>query len=91
MDIGLTESIIIYAFITIFSIGLFGVSVLSYNKSKNKKLIFVSTVFFLFFIKGIVLSLSLFYTDLEAYATIPILAIFDLIVLFLLFIATLKK
>jgi len=60
MDIGLMESIIIYAFITIFSIGLFCVSLLSFNKSKNKKLLFVSIVFFLFFIKGVILSLSLF-------------------------------
>ena len=91
MDIGLIENIIIYAFITIFSIGLFSISILSYNKSKNKKLLFVSIVFLLFFIKGINLSLSLFFTELKTYITIPILAVFDLLVLFLLFIATLKK
>ena len=85
------ESIIIYAFITIFSIGLFSVSILSYSKSKNKKLLFVSTVFLLFFIKGIILSLSLFLTELDIIITIPILAVFDFLVLFLLFIATLKK
>ena len=91
MEIGLMESIIIYGFITVFSIGLFSVSILSYYKSKNKKLLFVSTVFFLFFIKGVVLSLSLFISDLNEIITIPILAAFDLLVLFLLFIATLKK
>jgi hypothetical protein len=91
MEIGLMESIIIYGFITVFSIGLFSVSILSYYKSKNKKLLFVSTVFLLFFIKGVVLSLSLFFSDLNNIITIPILAFFDLIVLFLLFIATLKK
>jgi len=91
MEIGLMESIIIYGFITIFSIGLFCVSILSYLKSKNKKLLFVSTVFLLFIFKGIILSLSLFLSDLNLFITIPILAVFDLIVLFLLFIATLKK
>ena len=91
MEIGLMESIIIYGFITIFSIGLFCVSVLSYYKSKNKKLLFVSIVFLLFFIKGVVLSLSLFISDLNVMITIPILAVFDLLVLFLLFIATLKN
>ena len=85
------ESIIIYGFITVFSIGLFSVSILSYYKSKNKKLLFVSIVFLLFFIKGVVLSLSLFISDLNLIITIPILAVFDLIFLFLLFIATLKK
>jgi len=91
MNIELTQNIILYAFITIFSIGLFIISTISHKKTKNKKLIFVSTVFFLFFIKGIILSLSLFLTDLKTYITIPILAVFDLLVLFLLFIATLKK
>jgi hypothetical protein len=91
MEIGLMESIIIYGFITVFSIGLFSVSILSYYKSKNRKLLFVSTVFFLFFIKGFILSLNLFILDLNEMITIPILAVFDLIVLFLLFIATLKK
>lgn len=85
------ESIIIYGFITIFSIGLFFISLFSYYKSKNKKLLFVSIVFLLFFIKGVILSLSLFISDLNLIITIPIIAIFDLIVLFLLFIATLKK
>ena len=85
------ESIIIYGFITIFSIGLFSISILSYYKSKNKKLLFVSTVFLLFFIKGVILSFSLFFSDLNNIITIPILALFDLLVLFLLFIATLKK
>ena len=91
MNIELTQNIILYAFITIFSIGLFIISALSYRKTKNKKLVFVLTVFFLFFIKGIILSLGLFLTDLITFITIPILAVFDLIVLFLLFIATLKK
>ncbi|KYK32941.1 MAG: hypothetical protein AYK22_06765 [Thermoplasmatales archaeon SG8-52-3] len=91
MDVGSVESIIIYAFITIFSIGLFGISILSYNKSKNKKLIFVSIVFLLFFLKGIILSLSLFLTELKPLINISTLAVIDLIVIFLLFIATLKK
>ena len=85
------ESIIIYGFITIFSIGLFCVSILSYLKSKNRKLLFVSTVFLLFILKGIILSLSLFLSDLNLFINIEILSIFDLIVLFLLFIATLKN
>ena len=85
------ESIIIYGFITIFSIGLFCVSILSYLKSKNKKLLFISTVFLLFILKGIILSLSLFLSDLNLFINIPILSVFDLIVLFLLFIATLKN
>ena len=91
MEIGLMESIIIYGFITVFSIGLFSISILSYYKSKNKKLLFVSSVFLLFFIKGVVLSFSLFFSDLNNIITIPIIALFDLIVLFLLFIATLKN
>ena len=91
MDVGLMESIIIYAFITIFSIGLFSVSILSYSKSKNKLASLTQMIRSVFFIKGIILSLSLFLTELDIIITIPILAVFDFLVLFLLFIATLKK
>jgi len=85
------ESIIIDACITIFALGLFIVSLLSYRKSKNVKLIFVSLVFLVFLVKGTLLSLSLFYTQVADSISNPYFRLFDLIVLILLFIATLKR
>lgn len=85
------QDIIISAFITIFSIGLLVISLASYKKYKNLKLLFVSLVFLIFFIKGIILSISLFVKDITWIHSINFIGLFDLIILILLFIATLKR
>ena len=85
------ESIIINACITIFSLGLLIVSLMSYRKYKNAKLLFVSIVFLVFFVKGIVFSLSLFSVQFGGIASNPYIGLFDLAVLVLLFMATLKR
>lgn len=85
------ESIIIDASITIFALGLFIVSLLSYRKYKNAKLLFVSLVFLVFFVKGILFSLGLFNEQLAGMASNPYIGLFDLIILVLLFMATLKR
>jgi len=83
--------IIISAFITIFSVGLLAISLASYKKYKNKKLLFVSLVFFVLLIKGILLSLNLFTEEYSILNSLQYVGIFDLIILVLLFIATLKR
>ena len=85
------ESIIIDACITVFSLGLLIVSLLSYRKYKNVKLLFVSIVFFVFFVKGIVFSLGLFNNQFAGILSNPYIGLFDLLVLVLLFMATLKR
>jgi len=85
------ESIIIDASITIFALGLFIVSLLSYRKYKNGKLLFVSLVFFIFLAKGMLLSLSLFYSQFADIISNPYVGLFDLVILILLFLATLKR
>jgi hypothetical protein len=67
----LIESIVIDACITIFALGLLIVSILSYRKYKNLKLLFVSLVFLVFLIKGILLSLGLFYEDFALVISSP--------------------
>lgn len=88
---GVIESAIIYGFLTIFSFGLWIISILSYWKSKNKKILFVSIVFLLFLLKGVLLSLSIFLIDLQEFLSITFFAVADLLILFLLFVAVLKK
>jgi hypothetical protein len=85
------ETSLIYGFITIFSLGMLLLSILSYKRSKNFKILFVAMVFFLFFIKGFLLSLSLFITEINDIVSIQFLGVFDLLMIVLLFIATLKK
>ena len=88
MDIQL---IFVDAFITIFSLGLFIVSILSFKKFKNIKLLFVSIVFLVFLIKGLIMSYSLFNTGLGNLNSSFYFGIFDLLILVLLFVATLKR
>ena len=83
------ENIIISACVTIFSLGLLIISLASYLKYKNLKLLFVSLVFLLFLIKGILLSINVFFEELAGLNLYFI--IFDLVILIFLFIATLKR
>ena len=85
------QSIILSGFVTIFSVGLLAVSLYSYSKHKTIKLLIISCVFLVFLIKGILLSLGLFYTNLGLPTASVSFTFFDVIILVLLFIATLKR
>lgn len=76
---------------TVFSLGLFIISLTSYRKSKNKKILFVSLVLLLFFIKNLLLSFFLFTAQIQNNITILALELFDLLILVFLFIAVLTK
>ena len=88
------ENIILAACITVFSLGLLCVSLFSYRKYKNNKLLFVSLVFLLFLVKGILLSLfnlQMFSQDVGGIFSNPFSGLLDLLILIFLFIATLKR
>ena len=91
MVIGTFESIVIYGFLSVFSIGMFIISLFSFRRSKNRKLFFITLVFLVFLIKSMLLSLSLFFNQFNDFISISILGVFDLVMIILLFIATLKK
>lgn len=84
-------SIIIAAFITIFSLGLFGISLASYKRHKNTKLLFIALVFLVFLIKGMILSIGLFIEEIGELVSGIQAGVFDIIVLAFLFIATLRR
>jgi|GEM_PF-907694 len=76
---------------TVFSLGLAIISLISYLRSKNKKILFVSFVLLLFFIKNLLLSFFLFIGQIQNDITILALELFDLFILVFLFIAVLTK
>lgn len=76
---------------TVFSLGLFVISLISYRKSKNKKILFVNLVLLLFFIKNLLLSFFLFTAQIQNNITVLALELFDLLILVFLFIAVLTK
>ena len=91
MLLGINETMIIYGFLFVFSIGLLSISILSYTKTKNVKLFFVSGIFLMLTMKAVLLSTSLFVTLPSFIISIPFLSIFDFLIIILLFIATLKR
>jgi hypothetical protein len=76
---------------TVFSLGLFIISLTSYRKSRNKKILFVSLVLLLFFIKNLLLSSFLFTAQIQNNINVFVLELFDLLILVFLFIAILTK
>ncbi len=86
-----TVSIIISASVTVLAFGLLIVSLVSYLKNRNTKLIFISLVFTLFLVKGIFFSLSVFNGQFATGILIQYLGVFDLFILASFFLATLKR
>jgi hypothetical protein len=86
--------IAISAGITTFSLGLLLISLISYRTYRNPKLIFISLVFVLLLVKGVLFSLSLFTQEflwLRRYIFTVYSGLFDVCILILLFIGTLKR
>ena len=86
-----TGYVIVSAAITILSLILLIVSLYSYRISRNTKLPFVTAVFVFFFIRGILLSVGLFYSPLEFLVSSYYMWVFDLFILTLLYVASLKR
>ena len=74
-----------------FSLGLLIVSLASYRKYKNTKLLFITAVFVLFFIKAIIISLGLFDEEIYSLLSNSYFRLFDLAILMTLFMASLKR
>jgi len=85
------EYIIIGAAISINSLVLLIISLLSLRKYKNPKLIFVIIAFSFFLIRGILLSLSLFYEPLSMIKSGYYIWLIDIVILNTLYIASLKR
>ncbi len=85
------EYIVISAAISINSLILLIASLLSFRKYKNKKLLFVIIAFLFFFIRGVLLSISLFYEPLSIIKSGYYIWIIDIIILNTLYLASLKR
>jgi len=83
--------IIVSGGITIVSFILLITTVHSYRIYRNTKLLFVLGVFLFLLLRGVLLSLGLFYTQLTPVASSYYLWVVDLVVLTLLYLAALKR
>jgi hypothetical protein len=78
------------ASITMLALGLMILSLLGYRKNHNTKMLFITMVFFVFLIKGLLFTIDLFIEDFTIFASNLNIWFFDLAVLVLLYIASLK-
>ena len=83
--------VFIGAFITIMSLGFLILSYFSYNRYKSPKMLVLVIAFFLFFIKGMLYSINLLYENIAFFDSISNILIFDVVILILLYIASLKR
>lgn len=84
-------NLVLNGIIMVFSLGLLGISLFSYKRFKNTKLLFVSGVFLLFFIKSMITVLSFFVGFIPEIAPSIYLGFIDLAIITLLYLATLKR
>ena len=85
------ELILLSAGITIFSLNLLIVSLFSYKKYRNTKLLFISVVFLLFFLRGIIFSADAILGKTMDLVSLVYLLVFDLAILVLLYLTSLKR
>ena len=80
-----------FAVLTILALALFVISIFAYRRSKNNKILMVSTAFLLFFLKGLWLTYSLFtYPKGEWEVFLAPVAVLDCVILILLYLSLLK-
>jgi hypothetical protein len=77
--------------ITIFSLNLLVISLLSFLKYRNLKLLLMTLVFLLFFIRGLILSADVIAGKSVDLASIIYLWVFDLLILVFLYVTSLKR
>ena len=82
---------ILIAWMTVFSLTLLVISVLSYIRTRNHRIALVSLAFLLFSAKGVALSIGLYWPSVLAVATDLPSLLFDVLILLILFVATLRE
>jgi len=88
------QGVIISASVTLFAVGLLAISLASYRKYRKKKLLFISVVFIILLLKGFLYTSVVFFPQFPWVDTLlysEYSGLFDLAILVLLFIATVKR
>ena len=77
--------------IIVISFGLLLLSLLAYRTNKSLKMLFISFVFLVFFTKVLLYNISLYITDINLFDSMINIWLFDLIILVLLYVASMKR
>ena len=90
IDLGYLKDVFI-AWMTVFSVTLFIISLISYARTRNRRIILVGTAFLLFSVKGMALSIGLYWPAIMKVTTDLPSLLFDVFILLILYFATLKE
>ncbi len=82
---------IVFSFFTVLTATLLVISVLAYKRGRNKKMLLLAGVFGIFFVKGLVITASLFFDLLDAYQILIVFGSFDCVGVFFLYLSTLRS
>jgi hypothetical protein len=90
IDPGFLKDIFI-AWMTVFSATLFFISLVSYVRTRSSRIVLVALAFLMFCIKGIALSIGLYRPELLHVTTELPSLLFDVLILLILFFATVRE
>ena len=88
---------VLIPFITVFALALFVIGFISWRRTEHPKIAAVSAAFFLFFVKGVIMSVGLYSDFLELdisedfVAAFDLLLVMDLLILVVLYMAVFRK
>jgi hypothetical protein len=83
--------LLILSIVIVISFGLLVLSLFAYKKNKNLKMLFISFVFLVFFVKVVLYNISLFVQEINIFDSMINIWVFDLVILVLLYIASMKR
>jgi len=90
MDLEWMKDVFI-AWITVFSLALLIISVVSYARTRNRRILLVGLAFLLFFGKGVALTIGLYWPSFWNVTTDLPSLLFDVLILLILYFATLRE
>ena len=86
-----TIELFIISCIMVISFGLLTLSLLAYRRYKSIKMLFITIVFLVLFVKVLIYNISLFVTEINIFDSMTNIWLFDLVILVLLYAASMKR
>ncbi len=90
MDWQLFEDMLV-PWVTIFSLVLLLIAGISYNRTRNNRLLFVTIAFALFFAKGVLLTIGLYAPQVFEAREDPAIILVDIMLLLAMYFGVLRK
>jgi len=84
------EGAVVFSVMTVLSLALLVISLLSFFRYRSMRMLLISFMLCLFFVRSVVLSLGLFFPSVAAFSGSVYVWVFDVVILGVLYVAALK-